>query len=43
VTYWDSPLSHIRTEFGFDVLQVAQGRYAHSRHDAGSVAAEAWR
>jgi hypothetical protein len=28
VTYWDSPLSHVRTEFGFDVLQVAQGRYA---------------
>ena len=28
VTYWDNPLSHIRTEFGFDVLQVAQGRYA---------------
>ncbi len=28
VTYWDNPLSHMRTEFGFDVLQVAQGRYA---------------
>ena len=28
VTYWDDPLSHGRTEFGFDVLQVAQGRYA---------------
>jgi zinc dependent phospholipase C len=28
VTYWDSPVSHLRTEFGFDVLQVAQGRYA---------------
>jgi hypothetical protein len=28
VTYWDSPLSHLRTEFGFDVLQVARGRYA---------------
>ena len=27
VTYWDSPTSHLRTEFGFDVLQVAQGRY----------------
>src|SRR6202790_1852389 len=24
VTYWDNPLSHVRTEFGFDVLQVAQ-------------------
>jgi len=22
VTYWDSPLSHIRTEFGFDVLRT---------------------
>ncbi|HEY2842542.1 MAG TPA: zinc dependent phospholipase C family protein, partial [Bryobacteraceae bacterium] len=28
VTYWDDPLSHIRTEFSFDVLQVARGRYA---------------
>ncbi len=28
VTYWDNPTSHMRTEFGFDVLQVAQGRYA---------------
>jgi hypothetical protein len=28
VTYWDNPPSHMRTEFGFDVLQVAQGRYA---------------
>jgi hypothetical protein len=28
VTYWDNPLSHLRTEFSFDVLQVAQGRYA---------------
>ncbi len=26
VTYWDNPLSHARTEFGFDVLQVAQGQ-----------------
>jgi len=34
VTYWDSPLSHIRTEFGFDVLQVAQGRYATDRYRA---------
>jgi hypothetical protein len=32
VTYWDSPLSHIRTEFGFDVLQVAQGRYAPDQY-----------
>jgi zinc dependent phospholipase C len=28
VTYWDNPLAHVRTEFGFDVLQVASGRYA---------------
>jgi len=32
VTYWDHPLSHVRTEFGFDVLQVAQGRYAPDRY-----------
>ena len=32
VTYWDNPLSHIRTEFGFDVLQVAQGRYASDQY-----------
>jgi zinc dependent phospholipase C len=32
VTYWDNPLAHIRTEFGFDVLQVAQGRYAPDRY-----------
>ena len=28
VTYWDNPTAHVRTEFGFDVLQVASGRYA---------------
>jgi hypothetical protein len=28
VAYWDNPVAHIRTEFGFDVLQVASGRYA---------------
>jgi len=32
VTYWDHPTSHIRTEFGFDVLQIAQGRYAPNRY-----------
>jgi Zinc dependent phospholipase C len=32
VTYWDNPLSHLRTEFGFDVLQVAQGRYANDQY-----------
>jgi hypothetical protein len=34
VTYWDNPLSHVRTEFGFDVLQVAQGRYAPASYRA---------
>ena len=34
VTYWNSPTSHVRTEFGFDVLQVAQGRYAPDRYKA---------
>jgi hypothetical protein len=34
VTYWDNPVSHLRTEFGFDVLQVAQGRYAPDRYRA---------
>jgi hypothetical protein len=34
VTYWDAPLAHLRTEFGFDVLQVAQGRYAPDRYRA---------
>jgi hypothetical protein len=28
VTYADDPKTHIETEFGFDVLQVARGRYA---------------
>jgi hypothetical protein len=28
VTYWDNPVAHVRTEFGFDVLQLASGRYA---------------
>ena len=32
VTYWDSPVAHIRTEFGFDVLQVASGRYATDQY-----------
>ena len=32
VTYWDNPLAHIRTEFGFDVLQVASGRYAPDQY-----------
>ena len=34
VTYEQDPLAHIKTEFGFDVLEVAQGRYApDSYHD----------
>lgn len=28
VTFWDNPTAHLRTEFGFDVLQVASHRYA---------------
>ncbi len=28
VTFEDDPLSHVKTEFGFDVLEVARGRYA---------------
>src|SRR5512147_1100257 len=37
VAYWDNPVAHIRTEFGFDVLQVASGRYApdHYRNFIG--------
>ena len=34
VTYAENPAAHIKTEFGFDVLQVAKGRYASaSYHD----------
>ncbi len=34
VTYEDDTLAHVKTEFGFDVLQVAQGQYASdSYHD----------
>ena len=34
VTYEDDRLAHIKTEFGFDVLEVARGRYApDSYHD----------
>ncbi len=34
VTYEDDPLAHVKTEFGFDVLEVAQRRYASdSYHD----------
>ena len=27
VTYEDDPIAHVKTEFAFDVLEVAQGRY----------------
>jgi len=34
VTYEEDPLAHVKTEFGFDVLEVAQGRFApDSYHD----------
>ncbi len=34
VTYEQDRLAHVKTEFGFDVLEVAQGRYApDSYHD----------
>ncbi|HEY2461602.1 MAG TPA: zinc dependent phospholipase C family protein [Candidatus Acidoferrum sp.] len=34
VTYEQNPLAHVKTEFGFDVLEVAKGRYApDSYHD----------
>lgn len=34
VTYEDSPEAHLKTEFGFDVVQVARGNYApESYHD----------
>jgi zinc dependent phospholipase C len=34
VTYADDPAAHLKTEFGFDVLQVARGRYiSNAYHD----------
>jgi hypothetical protein len=34
VTYADNPAAHLKTEFGFDVLQVARGSYApQAYHD----------
>ena len=34
VTYEDDPKAHIRTEFGFDMVQVAKNRYSSDRfHD----------
>jgi hypothetical protein len=32
VTYWDNPVAHVRTKFGFDGRQVASGRYALNRY-----------
>jgi hypothetical protein len=32
VTYEQDPLAHVKTEFGFDVLEVAQGRYASQNY-----------
>jgi hypothetical protein len=32
VTYEDDTLAHVKTEFGFDVLQVAQGHYASENY-----------
>jgi hypothetical protein len=34
VTYEDSPINHLKTEFGFDVLEVARGNFApQAYHD----------
>lgn len=34
VTYGDNPQAHLKTEFGFDVLQIARGNYAaEAYHD----------
>jgi hypothetical protein len=34
VTYEDDPVSHLRTEFSFDVISIAQGQYApEAYHD----------
>jgi len=32
VTYGDDPKAHIRTEFGFDMVQVARNRYTSDRY-----------
>src|SRR5579862_9053136 len=34
VTYEQNPSAHIQTEFGFDVLQIAQGHYASDEYHA---------
>jgi hypothetical protein len=28
ITYEDNPIAHVKTEFGFDVIEVAKGRFA---------------
>ncbi|HEY3458748.1 MAG TPA: zinc dependent phospholipase C family protein [Bryobacteraceae bacterium] len=34
ITYEDNPVGHLKTEFGFDVLEVAKGRFApEAYHD----------
>jgi Zinc dependent phospholipase C len=32
VTYGDDPASHLKTEFGFDVIEVARGQYANEAY-----------
>ena len=32
VTYDENPVAHVRTEFGFDVVEVAHGRYAQENY-----------
>lgn len=32
VTYEQDPISHIRTEFGFDILQTANGNYSNTKY-----------
>jgi hypothetical protein len=34
VTYDESPVAHVRTEFGFDVVEVAHGRYSQENYRA---------
>ena len=32
VTYEDDPAAHLKTEFGFDVIEVARGQYANEAY-----------
>ncbi len=32
VTYSENPLAHLRTEFGFDIVEVAHGRYSQQNY-----------